>query len=63
MLAIIVILENPEIEKRKSDIVKQNAADNKKLKELEDEILKNLSESEGDILMDETLINKLTESK
>lgn len=63
MLAVIVILENPEIEKRKSDIVKQNAADNKKLKELEDEILKNLSESEGDILMDETLINKLTESK
>lgn len=63
MLAVIVELENPALEKKKSEIVKKNAADRKELVNLEDGILKSLSESEGDILMDETLINKLATSK
>mmetsp|Transcript_28799 Transcript_28799/g.26021 ORF Transcript_28799/g.26021 Transcript_28799/m.26021 type:complete len:241 (+) Transcript_28799:200-922(+) len=63
MLAVIVELENPTLEKKKSDIVKKNAQDRKELVNIEDGILKSLSESEGDILDDETLINKLASSK
>lgn len=43
-------------------IVKKNAEDKKQLYLIEDDILKSLSEGAGDInevLMDETLINKL----
>ena len=63
MLAVIVILEAPDVERKKTDIVKNNAADKKKLAEIEDQILKSLMESQGDILMDESLINGLASSK
>ena len=63
MLAIVVVMEAPDVEKKKGDIVKTNAADKKKLQEIEDVILKSLSESQGDILMDESLINGLAQSK
>jgi len=46
--------------------VKKNAADKKELLNIEDSILKSLSETKGginEILMDETLINKLQSSK
>jgi len=43
--------------------VKKNAQDKKALKEIEDSILKGLSDSKGDILMDEDLINSLQSSK
>jgi len=42
--------------------VRKNASDKKELLNIEDSILKSLSEQKGDIselLMDETLINKL----
>jgi dynein heavy chain len=60
MLAQIVALENPQLEQKKIEIVKRNAADKKELLNIEDQILKSLSERAGDInevLMDETLIN------
>jgi len=63
MLAKIVELENPQLEQKKIEIVKKNAQDRKELVLLEDGILKSLSESTGDILLDETLINKLASSK
>jgi len=63
MLALVVIMESPDVEKKKGDIVKTNAADKKKLQDIEDIILKSLYESTGDILMDESLINGLAQSK
>jgi dynein heavy chain len=46
--------------------VRKNAADKRELVNIEDSILRSLSETKGDIseiLMDETLINKLQNSK
>jgi len=59
MLALVVGLENPQLEQKKSDIVKKNAQDKRALKEIEDNILKSLASSGKDILMDENLINNL----
>lgn len=62
MLALIVALENPNLENKKNEIVRKNAQDKKDLVNIEDQILKSLSETKGDIseiLMDETLILKL----
>lgn len=65
MLARIVELENPQLEQKKNDIVRKNAADKKELLNIEDSILKSLSETKNidDLLMDETMINKLQTSK
>jgi len=66
MLAKIVELENPNLENRKSEIVKKNALDKKQLILIEDSILRSLSEQKGnitDILLDESLIHKLHDSK
>lgn len=66
MLALIVGLENPNLEQKKIEIVRKNAEDKKQLFAIEDSILKSLSETKGeisDILMDENLINKLQASK
>lgn len=62
MLAQIVALENPNLENKKVEIVRKNAADKKELVAIEDAILRSLSETKGDIseiLMDENLITKL----
>jgi len=45
MLAQIVALENPQLEQKKTEIVKRNAQDKKELVSLEDGILRSLSES------------------
>ena len=65
MLAQIVALENPQLEQKKTEIVKRNAADKKELLNIEDSILKSLSDVKDieEILKDETLINKLQNSK
>eukprot|EP00397_Hematodinium_sp_SG-2012_P000066 GEMP01000066.1.p1 GENE.GEMP01000066.1~~GEMP01000066.1.p1 ORF type:complete len:3524 (+),score=879.37 GEMP01000066.1:529-10572(+) len=63
MLGIVVAKESPELEERKAVLVKEFARMNKQLKEIEDEILRLLAASEGDILEDETLINTLAKSK
>jgi len=63
MLGIVVAKERPDLEEQKNDLVVQNAKMNKMLQEIEDEILYLLSASEGDILEEDTLVNKVTSSK
>jgi dynein heavy chain len=62
MLGIVVAKEQPEMEEKKQGLVKSNAAMNKQLKELEDEILRLLSQ-DGDILESKELIDTLEVSK
>ena len=66
MLAELVALENPQLEQKKKDIVRKNAADKKELLNIEDKILQSLSQGNGgvaELLLDETLINQLQNSK
>jgi len=63
MLGVVVAKEMPEMEAKKNQLTIENAASKKKLQEIEDNILKLLSEAEGDILEDEELIKVLKESK
>merc|ERR1719446_1694581 len=62
MLGIVVAKEQPEMEEKKQELVKNMAAMNKQLKEIEDEILELLS-AEGDILESKELIDTLEHSK
>jgi len=63
MLGIVVAKERPDLEEQKNQLVKENAKMNKQLKDIEDEILHLLSTSEGDVLEDDTLVDKVTASK
>jgi dynein heavy chain len=49
MLAELVALENPQLEQKKKDIVRKNAADKKELLSIEDSILQSLSQGSGGI--------------
>ena len=51
--------ERPDLEMEKAELIVQNAAMKKQLKEIEDQILELLSSAEGNILDDENLINVL----
>lgn len=61
MLAVIVAKESPQLEAEKTNIVRRNAEDNKKLFEIEETILKSLQGTSdiNELLKDETLINTL----
>ena len=63
LLGDVVNSERSDIEKKKIELLLQMASDKKQLKQLEAKILQMLSESEGNILDDEMLINTLSESK
>jgi dynein heavy chain len=63
LLGLVVKEERPDLEKQKVGLIKGLAADKKTLQDLENKILKMLSESEGNILDDEVLINTLSDSK
>ena len=63
LLGDVVKKERPEVDKKRNDLIVSMAADKKQLKGIEDKILKLLSESEGNILDDEELIDTLSESK
>jgi len=64
LLGDVVIKEKPEVEAQRDKIVIQMAADKKTLKNIENTILKMLTEStEEQILDEDTLINVLDESK
>ena len=63
LLGAVVKKERPDIEVKKNRLVVSMAADKKQLQELEDRILKLLSESKGNILDDVELIAALGESK
>jgi dynein axonemal heavy chain len=63
MLGTVVAKESPELEQKKNALLVQNARMSKELQEIEDQILKLLQESKGDILDDESLIDTLAASK
>jgi dynein heavy chain len=63
LLGDVVKAERPDIEIKKVQLLLQMADDKKQLSQLEAKILQMLSESEGNILDDEILINTLSESK
>jgi dynein heavy chain len=64
MLGDVVIAEKPEIEEKRDKIVLTMAADAKTLKDLENKILRLLSEATLEQILDEdTLINILEDSK
>uniref|UniRef100_A0A8D0HGT5 Dynein axonemal heavy chain 2 n=1 Tax=Sphenodon punctatus TaxID=8508 RepID=A0A8D0HGT5_SPHPU len=63
LLGIVVRKERPELEEQKDSLVLNIAAGKKKLKELEDEILRLLNEATGSLLDDVQLVNTLQTSK
>ena len=63
LLGIVVQLEEPRLEVQKSKLVATVAAGKKKLVQLEDDILRLLSEAEGSLLDDEELVLTLQDSK
>jgi len=62
LLNRIVDYENAELEKRRKDNVEIMSRNKKEKKELEDELLKELSK-DGDLLQNTALVKKLEESK
>ena len=63
LLGIVVAKERPELQKEKELLILEAADNKRQLKEIEDKILKVLSESEGNILEDQTAIDILSASK
>merc|ERR1719347_1750493 len=63
MLGIVVGMDEQAMERKKEQLVVEQAAMNKQLIELEDTILRLLSEAKGNILDDEVLIETLQKSK
>ena len=63
LLGDVVKAEMPDVERKNVQLLLQMSADKKKVAELEADILKRLSEAQGNILDDEDLINTLAESK
>lgn len=63
LLGIVVAKERPDLEEEKNKLIVTGAENKKKLKQIEDEILRVLSSSEGNILEDEGAVNILQSSK
>ncbi|XP_060028831.1 dynein axonemal heavy chain 3 isoform X1 [Erinaceus europaeus] len=63
LLGIVAAKEKPELEEKKNKLIVESAKNKKQLKEIEDKILEVLSQSEGNILEDETAIKVLSSSK
>lgn len=63
LLGIVVTEERPDLAEMKNQLVISNAKMKKELKEIEDKILFLLSNSQGNILDDEELIDTLAKSK
>ena len=59
LLGIVVQKEQPTLERQKADLTLRVAAGKQKLVDLEDEILRLLSEAEGSLLENETLVDTL----
>ncbi|KAF1334347.1 Dynein heavy chain, partial [Globisporangium splendens] len=62
LLGDVVCHERPDIEEKKNRLVVTMAQDKRQLKEIEDRILKQLSESSGNVLDDQELIDTLQSS-
>merc|ERR1719272_2697828 len=63
MLGILVAKEEPEVERKRQNLIIESAQSKAQLKEIEDRILELLSNAKGNILDDEELINTLATSK
>ncbi|XP_031352178.1 dynein heavy chain 7, axonemal-like isoform X1 [Photinus pyralis] len=63
LLGITVAKERPDLETEKNQLIIQGAQNKRMLKEIEDKILAVLSESQGNILEDETGVQILSSSK
>jgi len=63
MLGILVAKEEPDVEKKRQNLIIESAQSKAQLKEIEDRILELLSNAKGNILDDEELINTLATSK
>lgn len=63
LLADVVRIERPDLEEQRSKLIVQINGDREQLKAIEDEILRLLFQSEGNILDNEQLINTLNEAK
>eukprot|EP00501_MAST-03F_sp_TOSAG23-6_P002568 GSMAST32.ASY1.ANO1.2709.1 assembled CDS len=62
-VCVVVVKERPKLEDQKNKLLVSNAKMKRKLKEIEDHILKLLADSTGNILDDIDLINALATSK
>jgi len=63
LLGIVVAKERPELQEEKEGLVLEAAENKKQLQDIENRILQVLSESEGNILDDQTAIDILSSSK
>lgn len=63
LLGIVVAKERPDLQELRQNLIIESAKNKATLKNVEDNILKTLSESKGDILEDETAIKMLDDSK
>jgi len=63
LLGLVVAKERPELEEEKSRLILEAAENKRQLKEIEDKILRVLSESSGNILDDQSAIDILDSSK
>ena len=63
LLEHVVRKERPDVERRKNALVVSMAGDRRQLADIEKKILRLLSESKGNILDDEELVNTLASSK
>lgn len=63
LLAEVVAIELPELEKQRSDLIVKINTDKQQLLALEDKVLKLLFNSQGNILDDEELVETLNEAK
>ncbi|KAI4463384.1 dynein heavy chain family protein [Holotrichia oblita] len=63
LLGIVVTKERPDLQRQREDLIVQSANNRSALRKVEENILKTLSESKGDILEDESAIEVLDYSK
>ena len=63
LLALIVSKERPDLEEQKAEIITSNNDNKIKMKQLEDGILQQLAEAEGDVTENITLIENLEDAK
>ena len=63
LLALTVSKERPDLEEQKAEIISSNNENKIKMKQLEDGILEQLANAEGDVTENITLIENLEDSK
>ena len=63
LLGIVTRKEIPELERSRDELIMQSISNKKKLKDIEEKILNELSSSRGDLLDDESAIEILSSSR